>query len=105
MEWLYLFAAGIFEIVWATSQKYSAGFTKPVPTVITLITATLSFVLLGLAMKHLHLGTAYAIWTGIGIVGTMILGVVLFGEPVTLTRLFFVALILTGIVGLKLTYA
>ena len=104
MEWIYLLAAGIFEIIWATSQKYSAGFTKPIPTTITLITATISFVLLGLAMKHLHLGTAYAIWTGIGIAGTAILGIVLFGEPVTLARLFFLALILTGIIGLKLTY-
>lgn len=104
MDWLYLFAAGIFEIIWATSQKYSAGFSKPIPTVITLITATISFVLLGLAMKNLHLGTAYAIWTGIGIVGTTILGIFLFGEPATLSRLFFVALILTGIIGLKLTY-
>jgi len=104
MEWLYLFAAGIFEIVWATSQKYSAGFSKPIPTIITLVTATISFVLLGLAMKNLHLGTAYAIWTGIGIVGTAVLGIVLFGEPATLSRLFFLALILTGIIGLKLTY-
>ena len=104
MEWLYLFAAGIFEIIWATSQKYSAGFSKPIPTVITLITATTSFILLGLAMKNLHLGTAYAIWTGIGIVGTTILGIYLFGEPVTLTRMLFLALILTGIIGLKLTY-
>lgn len=104
MEWLYLFAAGIFEIIWATSQKYSAGFTKPIPTVITLITATISFVLLGLAMKHLHLGTAYAIWTGIGIAGTAVLGIVLFGEPATALRLFFLALILAGIIGLKLTY-
>jgi quaternary ammonium compound-resistance protein SugE len=104
MEWIYLFAAGIFEIVWATSQKYSAGFTKLIPTIVTLVAATISFVLLGLAMKHLHLGTAYAIWTGIGIVGTAILGILLFGEPATPTRLFFVGLILTGIVGLKLTY-
>jgi quaternary ammonium compound-resistance protein SugE len=104
MEWLYLFAAGVFEIIWATSQKYSAGFSKPLPTIVTLLTATVSFVLLGLAMKHLHLGTAYAIWTGIGILGTAILGIFLFGEPVTLSRLFFVALILIGIIGLKLTY-
>ena len=104
MEWLYLFAAGIFEIIWATSQKYSAGFSKPIPTAITLVTATISFVLLGLAMKNLHLGTAYAIWTGIGIVGTTILGILLFGEPATLTRLGFSALILIGIIGLKLTY-
>ena len=104
MEWLLLFAAGIFEIIWATSQKYSVGFSKPIPTAITLIAATISFVLLGLAMKHIHLGTAYAVWTGIGIVGTVILGIFLFAEPVTFTRLFFVSLILIGIIGLKLTY-
>jgi len=104
MEWLLLFAAGIFEIVWAVSQKYSDGFTRPIPTAITLVAATVSFILLGLAMKHIHLGTAYAIWTGIGIVGTALLGVWLFAEPATLTRLFFLGLILIGIVGLKLTY-
>ncbi len=104
MEWLLLFAAGIFEIVWAVSQKYSDGFTRPIPTAITLVAATISFVLLGLAMKHIHLGTAYAVWTGIGIVGTALLGVWLFAEPATLTRLFFLGLILIGIVGLKLTY-
>ncbi len=104
MEWLLLFAAGIFEIVWAVSQKYSDGFTRPIPTAITLVAATVSFILLGLAMKHIHLGTAYAVWTGIGIVGTALLGVWLFAEPATLTRLFFLGLILIGIVGLKLTY-
>jgi quaternary ammonium compound-resistance protein SugE len=104
MEWLYLFAAGLFEIVWATSQKYSQGFTRPLGTLITLVTATASFVLLGLAMRHLHLGTAYAIWTGIGILGTSVLGILFFGEPVTLLRLSFMALILVGIIGLKLTY-
>lgn len=104
MEWLYLFAAGIFEIIWATSQKYSAGFTKPIPTLITFVAAAISFVLLGLAMKHLHLGITYAVWTGIGIAGTTILGIVLFGEPVTAWRLFFLGLIVTGIIGLKLTY-
>lgn len=104
MEWIYLFAAGIFEIIWAVSQKYSDGFTRTIPTIITLVAAAISFVLLGLAMKHIHLGTAYAIWTGIGIVGTAILGIWLFAEPATLTRLFFLGLILVGIVGLKLTY-
>lgn len=104
MEWLLLLAAGIFEIVWAVSQKYSDGFTRPLPTAITLVAATISFFLLGLAMKHIHLGTAYAIWTGIGIIGTALLGVWLFAEPATLTRLFFLGLILVGIVGLKLTY-
>lgn len=102
MEWLYLFAAGIFEIVWAVSQKYSEGFSRPIPTAITIVTALISFVLLGLAMKQIHLGTAYAIWTGIGIAGTAILGMFLFSEPVTAARLFFLGLILAGIVGLKL---
>lgn len=104
MEWLLLFAAGIFEIFWAVSQKYSDGFTRPLATIITLIAATISFVLLGFAMKHIHLGTAYAIWTGIGIVGTALLGIWLFAEPATLIRLFFLGLILVGIIGLKLTY-
>ncbi len=104
MEWLLLFAAGVFEIVWAVSQKYSDGFSRPGPTAITLVAATISFVLLGLAMKHIHLGTAYAIWTGIGIVGSALLGVLLFAEPVTFSRLFFLALILVGIIGLKLSY-
>ncbi|MEJ5211070.1 MAG: multidrug efflux SMR transporter [Burkholderiales bacterium] len=104
MEWFYLLAAGLFEIVWATSQKYSEGFTRLLPTVITLITASASFLLLGLAMKHLHLGTAYAVWTGIGIVGTTVLGMLLFGEPATALRLTFIGLILVGIIGLKLTY-
>lgn len=102
MEWLYLFAAGIFEIIWAVTQKYSDGFTRPIPTVITLVTALISFLLLGLAMKHIHLGTAYAIWTGIGIAGTAVLGMFLFSEPVTAARLFFLCLILAGIIGLKL---
>ena len=104
MEWLLLFAAGVFEIVWAVSQKYSVGFSRPGPTAITLVAASISFVLLGLAMKNIHLGTAYAVWTGIGIVGTALLGVLLFAEPVTLSRLFFLGLILVGIIGLKLSY-
>lgn len=102
MEWIYLFAAGLFEVIWAVSQKYSEGFSRPIPTAITLLTAIISFVLLGLAMKHIPLGTAYAIWTGIGIAGTALLGIVLFAEPVTAARLFFFALILVGIIGLKL---
>ncbi|MEO1767424.1 DMT family transporter [Thiobacter aerophilum] len=104
MEWFYLFAAGIFEIVWAVSQKYSEGFTRALPTGITLVTASASFVLLGLAMKQLHLGTAYAVWTGIGIVGTALLGILLFHEPATPLRLLFIGLILIGIIGLKLSY-
>jgi len=103
MEWIYLFAAGVFEIIWAVSQKYSDGFSRLLPTVITLIAASISFVLLGLAMKHIHLGTAYAVWTGIGIAGTAVLGMLLFAEPITAPRLFFLGLILAGIVGLKLT--
>ena len=104
MEWLLLFAAGIFEIIWATSQKYSAGFSKPVPTVITLIAATISFVLLGLAMKHIHLGTAYAVWTGIGAAGTFIVGIFLYGDPAGVMRIFAVALIISGVVLLKLAH-
>ena len=103
MEWIYLFAAGVFEIIWVVSQKYSDSFSRLLPTVITLIAASISFVLLGLAMKHIHLGTAYAVWTGIGIAGTAVLGMLLFADPITAPRLFFLGLILAGIVGLKLT--
>jgi quaternary ammonium compound-resistance protein SugE len=104
MEWLYLLLAGLFEIVWAVAQKYSQGFTRWLPTTITLVSAVASFLLLGLAVRTLHLGTAYAIWTGIGIIGTVAWGILFFGEPATPLRLAFVALILVGIIGLKLTY-
>jgi quaternary ammonium compound-resistance protein SugE len=102
MGWIYLIGAGLLEIGWAIGLKYTQGFTRPVPTVLTVASMVLSLGLLGLALKTLPLGTAYAIWTGIGTVGTVILGIILFGEAATAFRLACVGLILAGIVGLKL---
>jgi quaternary ammonium compound-resistance protein SugE len=102
MAWTYLFFAGLFEIGWAIGLKYTHGFTRLLPTVLTVGSMAVSLGLLGLALKSLPLGTAYAIWTGIGTIGTAILGIVLFGEPATALRLACVSLIVAGIVGLKL---
>jgi quaternary ammonium compound-resistance protein SugE len=101
MAWLILFAAGLFEIGWAIGLKYTEGFTRPVPTVLTGIALVISMVLLGWAVRTLPIGTAYAVWTGIGAVGTAILGLILFNEPATVARLVCIALIVAGIVGLK----
>lgn len=102
MPWLILFAAGLCEIGWAVGLKYTEGFTRLWPTVFTGASLLVSMALLGLAMKSLPLGTAYAVWTGIGAVGTVILGIVLFKEPATAARLVCVGLIVAGILGLKL---
>ncbi len=102
MAWTYLFFAGLFEIGWAIGLKYTQGFTRLVPTALTVASMAVSLGLLGLALKSLPLGTAYAIWTGIGTVGTAILGIILFGEPATVLRLLCIGLIVAGIVGLKL---
>ncbi|SEK58301.1 quaternary ammonium compound-resistance protein SugE [Bosea lupini] len=102
MAWTYLFFAGLFEVGWAFGLKYTHGFTRLVPTVLTVTSMAVSLGLLGLALKSLPLGTAYAIWTGIGTIGTAILGIILFGEPATALRLVCVGLIVAGIVGLKL---
>lgn len=102
MAWLILFVAGLCEIGWAVGLKYTDGFTRLWPTVFTGTSMIVSMVLLGLAVKSLPLGTAYAIWTGIGAVGTVILGILLFKEPVTVARLVCVGLIVAGILGLKL---
>ena len=101
MAWIILILAGILEIGWAIGLKYTDGFTKLVPTVLTAGSMVASVVLLGIAMRTLPLGTAYAIWTGIGTVGTVIFGIVLFAEPATAVRLGCIALIVTGIAGLK----
>lgn len=101
--WLVLLVAGILETVWATSMKASDGFTKMTYTVITIIAAGLSFWLLGLALKALPVGSAYAVWTGIGTVGAAIFGIVMFNEPATAARLGCIALIVAGIAGLQLT--
>lgn len=102
MAWIYLLLAGLFEIGWAIGLKYTEGFTRPLPTALTVISMAVSLGLLGLALKTLPVGTAYAIWTGIGTVGTAALGIWLLGEPPTAARLACVALIVSGIVGLKL---
>ena len=102
MAWLYLFIAGLFEVGWAIGLKYTQGFTRLVPTVLTLASMAVSLGLLGLALKSLPVGTVYAVWTGIGTVGTAILGIVLLGEPATALRLACIGLIVAGIVGLKL---
>jgi len=102
MSWIYLFIAGLFEIGWAVGLKYTAGFTKLWPSVITIIGMILSFYFLSNAIKTIPIGTAYAIWTGIGAVGTAILGMILFGESKELIRIFFIFLIVVGIVGLKI---
>ena len=102
MAWMILFVAGLFEIGWAVGLKYTEGFTRLWPTVWTAVALIASMALLGLSLRTLPLGTAYAVWTGIGTVGTAILGIALFREPATAMRLICIALILAGIVGLKL---
>jgi quaternary ammonium compound-resistance protein SugE len=101
MAWIILFIAGLFEIGWAVGLKYTEGFTKLVPTVLTGVSLVLSMGLLGWAVKTLPLGTAYAVWTGVGAVGTAIVGIVLFKEPATAARLVCLGLIVVGILGLK----
>jgi quaternary ammonium compound-resistance protein SugE len=102
MAWLLLLIAGLLEIGWAVGLKYTEGFTRLVPSVLTLISMAASVGMLGLALKTLPIGTAYAVWTGIGAVGTAILGIALFGDPVGIARLACIGLIVAGIVGLKL---
>jgi quaternary ammonium compound-resistance protein SugE len=102
MSWVYLFIAGLFEVGWAIGLKYTEGFTRLVPTVLTAISMAISLFLLGIALKTLPVGTAYAVWTGIGAVGTAILGIYLLGEPAAVGRLVCIGLIVSGIVGLKL---
>ena len=102
VAWIVLFVAGLCEIGWAVGLKYTEGFTRPWPSVGTVLAMVVSVVLLGLALKALPLGTAYAVWTGIGAVGTALLGIYLFNEPRDALRLVCIALIVAGIVGLKL---
>lgn len=102
MPWFLLFLAGIFEIGWAVGLKYSEGFTRLWPSVATVLAMAVSLGLLAAAMRSLPLGTAYAVWVGVGAVGTVILGVLLFGEPVSAMRAISVALIVLGLAGLKL---
>lgn len=99
--WLALFVAGLFEVGWAIGLKYTEGFSKLKPSILTVIAMTCSFVLLAYAVKTLPIGTAYAIWTGIGAAGTFVLAIILFQEPLTVMRVVCVAMIIAGIIGLK----
>lgn len=100
--WIALFAAGLFEVGWAVGLKYTQGFTRLVPSAFTVTAMAVSLYLLAVALRHLPLGTAYAVWTGVGTVGTALLGIVLFGEPATAARLGCILCIVAGIAGLKL---
>jgi quaternary ammonium compound-resistance protein SugE len=102
MPWLLLFTAGLLEIVWATAMKYSAGFTRPIPTIVMVVGMIASFWLLATAMRSLPLGTAYMVWTGIGAVGSFLVGVVFLAEPVTAMRMAAAGMIVAGIVTMKL---
>ncbi len=102
MAWTVLLVAGLLEVGWAIGLKYTDGFTRPIPSALTALAMAGSVALLGFAMRTLPVGTAYAVWTGIGAIGTVALGIVLFGEPATLARLGCVALIVAGIAGLRL---
>jgi len=102
MNWIILILAGLFEVGWAIGLKYTEGFTRLWPTIGTVLAMVISLGLLGIAMKSLPVGTAYAVWVGVGAVGTAILGIVLFSEPANVGRLLSLALILAGIIGLKL---
>jgi quaternary ammonium compound-resistance protein SugE len=102
MDWVILVLAGLFEVGWAIGLKYTEGFTRLWPTVWTVSAMIISLWLLGIAVKSLPVGTAYSVWVGVGAVGTVILGIVLLGEPANAARLISVALIIAGIIGLKL---
>ena len=103
MAWLLILIAGLLETGWAIGLKYTDGFTRPLPSVLTIAGIVVSMLLLSIAARTLPIGTAYAVWVGIGAAGAVVLGVVLFGEPATPARLFFLGLLLAGIVGLKFT--
>jgi quaternary ammonium compound-resistance protein SugE len=105
MAWIILAAAGLFEVGWAVGLKYTEGFTRPLPTVLTVASMVVSLGLLGLALRTLPLGTAYAVWTGVGTIGTALLGIWLFAESASLPRLLCIGLIVAGIAGLKLVSA
>ncbi len=101
MAWFYLLLAGLFEVGWAIGLKYTEGFSRLFPSLLTVAAMALSLALLGLALKSLPVGTAYAVWTGVGAVGTAVLGITLFSEPATVLRLTCIGLIVCGIAGLK----
>lgn len=101
MAWVTLFVAGLFEVGWAIGLKASEGFTKPIPSILTVAGMIISFALLSFALRTLPVGTAYAVWTGIGAVGTVIVGMVVFHEPVQVARLVCIGLIVAGVLGLR----
>lgn len=103
VAWINLFVAGILEIIWAISLKYSNGLTNIVPSIVTIVGMIASFYFLALAVKTLPIGTSYAIWTGIGAIGTVILGMILFHEDISIIRIVFLIMVLGGIIGLKVT--
>lgn len=103
MNWIYVFIASVFEISWAIGLKYSQGFTKLTASIFTIITMILSYVFLSLGVKNIPIGTAYAVWTGIGAVGTAIYGIVFFNESRDILRIIFIFIIIVGIIGLRLT--
>lgn len=102
MAWFYLVLAGLFEIGWATGLKYSEGFTRPAASIVTVVLMAISFILLSLALKTLPIGTAYAVWTGIGAAGTALIGMAFFGDSADVLRLLCLLMIVAGVVGLKL---
>jgi quaternary ammonium compound-resistance protein SugE len=102
MAWVLLIIAGLFECAWVIALEYSAGFTKPVPSLLTAVFMTISIVLLSLSMKTIPMGTAYAVWTGLGTAGVMIIGMVWLGESREVLRLFFLSMIVAGIIGLRI---
>lgn len=103
MSWIYIFIAGLFEVVWAIGLKYANGFTKLLPSIVTIAAMAASFLFLSAAVRTIPIGTAYAVWTGIGAVGTAIMGIILFEESTEILRIIFILLIIIGIVGVKLT--
>ncbi|MCG3692001.1 quaternary ammonium compound efflux SMR transporter SugE [Aliarcobacter butzleri] len=105
MSWGILVLAGIFEIFWAVGLKYTDGFTKLIPSLFTIVAMLVSFWLLSLSLKTLPLGTAYAVWVGIGTIGTVIAGIILFGDSINIIRIISIAFIILGIIGLKITTA
>lgn len=105
MAWIYLVLAGIFETAWAVGLKYTEGWTKLVPSIITVVLMIISFALLSIALRSLPIGTAYAVWTGIGTIGTVIFGMIFFKEPTDILRILCILLIVAGIIGLKLLHS
>lgn len=105
MGWLYLFVAGLIEIAWAYGLKLSEGFTQPLPSALTVVGLTASFVLFAQAMRTIEIGTAYAVFTGIGTAGTVVIGIALLDEPVSWLRMLFVVVLIAGIIGLKMVSA